>query len=275
MILSDLHMNNDSIRVNRLIRTNQETEDITTITFSDKLCSQATPGQYIMIWVPGVREIPMSLSTISSDVVSVTIRSVGDTTRFLSKLKKDDKIGVRGPFGKGYTILGDNSLLVAGGVGVASLKPLVIEMVKIGFKPTFVLGAHNIHQFLFRQFLTNILKDRLFLATDNGSYGYKGYASSLAREIMDQKKFDSVYTCGPELMMLEVFKDAKSRGIPLQASLERYIKCAVGLCGSCAIGPFRVCVDGPVFNSEQLEIVKNEFGYKLMDPSGIVRGISE
>lgn len=268
-------MNNDSIRVNRLIRTNQETEDITTLTFSDKLCSQANPGQYIMIWVPGVREVPMSLSTISIDAVSVTIRSVGDTTRFLSKLKKDDKIGVRGPFGNGYTILGNNPLLVAGGVGVASLKPLLIEMVKIGFKPTFVLGANSIHQILFRQYLTNILEDRLILATDDGSCGYKGYASSLAREIMDEKKFDNVYTCGPELMMLKVFKDAKSRGIPLQASLERYIKCAVGLCGSCAIGPFRICVDGPVFNSEQLEVFKNEFGYMLMDPSGIVRRIAE
>jgi dihydroorotate dehydrogenase electron transfer subunit len=69
-------------------------------------------------------------------------------------------------------------------------------------------------------------------------------------------------------MMLFIFNKAEAKGIPLQASLERYIKCAVGLCGSCAIGPFRICKDGPVFHSEQLRAMQGEFGFRRMDPSG-------
>ena len=75
---------------------------------------------------------------------------------------------------------------------------------------------------------------------------------------------DIVFTCGPELMMSYVFKAAEERQIPVQASLERYIKCAVGLCGACAIGPYRVCKDGPVFNSEMIKKVSDEFGKSRM-----------
>jgi len=85
---------------------------------------------------------------------------------------------------------------------------------------------------------------------------------------MDERSFDAVYTCGPELMMVAVFDEAESRGIPVQASLERYIKCAHGLCGSCAIGPYRVCMDGPVFDSEKLREVREDFGSRKMDPTG-------
>lgn len=85
---------------------------------------------------------------------------------------------------------------------------------------------------------------------------------------MDERQFDVVYTCGPELMMALIFSSAEDRGIQVQASLERYIKCAVGLCGSCAIGPYRVCKDGPVLTTDQLKVVRDEFGLQRMDPSG-------
>ncbi len=98
--------------------------------------------------------------------------------------------------------------------------------------------------------------------------GFNGYASGYAALLMDENHFDQVYTCGPELMMAKVFQETERRDIPTQASLERYVKCAVGICGNCAIGPYRVCKDGPVFNTEMLREVREEFGISQMDASG-------
>lgn len=261
----------DVMRVVRLARVQDETEDLRSLFFEDEACSNAEPGQYIMIWRPEAEEVPMSLSTIGQDGVSaVTIRDVGETTRILSGLKEGDKVGVRGPFGNGFTIHGDSPLLVSGGSGAASLTPLVENMASRGLKPTFVLGGRSSDQLLFRDRLEGLLGERLHVSTDNGSNGYWGYASQLAKELLEVHEFDHVYTCGPELMMVAVFDEAEIRGIPVQASLERYIKCAVGLCGSCAIGPYRICRDGPVLNTEQLREVREELGKTRMDPSGRV-----
>jgi len=179
-----------------------------------------------------------------------------------------EKIGVSGPYGKGYTLDGKTPLLVAGGTGVASLTPLAEAFMEKGVKPTFVLGAKTEDELIFRERLEKLLGEDLVLATDDGSCGFEGFGSQCAFEMMGRKDFDHVYTCGPELMMVAVFDEAESRGIPVQASLERYIKCAQGLCGSCAVGPYRVCKDGPVLDSAQLREVRGEFGSRKMDPSG-------
>ena len=267
--MSDWRMMPESLRVRRLVKVEQETEEVRTLYFRDELCSQASPGQYVMIWVPGVDEVPMSLSTIGRDrASSVTVRSVGEATETLCSLSADNNIGVRGPFGNGFTVVGTSPLVVAGGTGSASLTPLAEAMLGRGAEPTFVLGARSVGQLLFSGRLERLLGDRLILATDDGSCGFKGFASECALNLMVEQQFNAVYMCGPELMMASVFDAADERGIPVQASLERYIKCAVGLCGSCAIGPYRVCKDGPVFGSEQLRNVRNEFGKKRMDHSG-------
>ena len=261
----------DVMRVIRLTRVKDETEDLRSLFFEDEACSNAEPGQYIMIWRPEAEEVPMSLSTIGQDEVSaVTIRDVGETTRILCGLKEGDKVGIRGPFGNGFTIHGDSPLLVSGGSGAASLTPLVENMTSSGLKPTFILGGRSSDQLLFRDRLEGLLGERLHVSTDNGSNGYWGYASQLAKELFELQEFDHVYTCGPELMMVTVFDESEVRGIPVQASLERYIKCAVGLCGSCAIGPYRICRDGPVLVTEQLREVREELGKTRMDPSGRV-----
>ncbi|TEU11475.1 dihydroorotate dehydrogenase electron transfer subunit, partial [Candidatus Bathyarchaeota archaeon] len=140
-------------------------------------------------------------------------------------------------------------------------------------KPTFVLGAKTEEELVFRDRLEGLLGEGLILATDDGTCGFEGFGSDCAFKQMDERSFDSVYTCGPEQMMISVFNEAEARGIPVQASLERYVKCAVGLCGSCAIGPYRVCKDGPVFGSEQLRQIVDEFGKRRMDPSGRYIGV--
>lgn len=267
--MSGSHVRPEAMRVRRLNAVAAEAGGMRSLYFSDDLCSQAVPGQYVMIWYPDAEEVPMSLATIGqAGVSSVLVRPVGESTEILCGLEKGDMVALRGPFGNGYTLQGVSPLLVAGGTGVASLTPLAEAFIARGLKPTFVLGARTEDQLVFKNRLESLLDESLVLATDDGSCGFKGFASECARVLMDERDFDVVYTCGPELMMATVFRAADERGIPVQASLERYVKCAVGLCGSCVIGPYRVCKDGPVFNSEQLGEVRDEFGETRMDPSG-------
>jgi dihydroorotate dehydrogenase electron transfer subunit len=247
-----------------VLTTVRETPDIVTLYFPS--VGPASPGQYVMVWLPGEDEVPMSLSTIGS-TCSVSIRVVGDATRALTALKTGDRIGVRGPYGNSYRITGKEPLLIGGGVGIASLTPLAEEMVKNGLKPTFLMGVRSGSQLLFKERLKRLGCD-LLVSTDDGSEGYCGYASVYAAELLEKNRFDQLYVCGPELMMAKVFTDAEKQGIPIQASLERFFKCAVGLCGSCAIGPYRVCKDGPIFDTEMLRTVVSEFGRSRMDQSG-------
>jgi dihydroorotate dehydrogenase electron transfer subunit len=252
------------MKVVRIERVVQETPDITTLYFPD--VGEARPGQYLMVWLPGVDEIPMSLSTIG-DPSSISVRVVGDATRALSKLSKGDRIGIRGPFGNGYTVKGRHPFLVGGGSGIASLAPLAEELAAKGAEPTFLIGARSKDQLPFKERLSK-LGLRLVVSTDDGSEGFHGYASNYAGELMAKGGFDQVYICGPELMAAKIWADADRLGLPVEASLERLCKCAVGLCGSCAIGPYRVCSDGPVFDSAKLRGVATDFGKRRMDASG-------
>lgn len=257
------------MRTAKITRVLRMASDMVTLYFQDEACSKASPGQYAMIWIPGGEEIPMSLSTINpGGESSLTVRGVGEATRTLCDMVEGDKVGIRGPFGSGYTLVGDEPLIVAGGSGVASLLPLAEAFIEKGVKPTFILGARTESDLPFRDRLEELLGDGLLLSTDDGSCGFDGFSSQCAEKLMDERSFDAVYTCGPELMMVAVFDEAESRGIPVQASLERYIKCAHGLCGSCAIGPYRICMDGPVFDSEKLREVREDFGSRKMDPTG-------
>ena len=255
---------NESMKVVRIERVVHETPDITTLYFP--LVSEAKPGQYLMIWLPGIDEIPMSFSTIG-DISGISVRVVGDATRALSKLKKGDKFGIRGPFGNGYTVKSRHPFLVGGGSGIASLMPLAEELSVKGVKPTFLIGARSKDQLLFKERLSKISLN-LVVSTDDGSEGFHGYASNYAGKLMAKGGYDQVYICGPELMALKIWVDADRLGLPVEAGLERLCKCAVGLCGSCAIGPYRVCRDGPIFDSAKLREVKADFGKWRMDASG-------
>ncbi len=246
-------------------RVEKETPDTYTLCFP--AVAGARPGQYVMVWRPGVDEVPMSLSSIG-DSCSITVRVVGEATLSLSRLRRGDKVGIRGPFGNGYTIMGKRPLLIGGGTGIASLAPLADEMVARDIKPTFLIGARSRDQLLFKDRMARLLGHGLVVSTDDGSEGYHGYASNYVAELMAKSKFDHVYVCGPEIMAAKIWAEVDGLGLPIQASLERLCKCAIGLCGSCAIGPYRVCRDGPVFDSVMLREVAADFGRKRMDASG-------
>ncbi len=241
----------------------QETDNIKTITFQMK--EVVIPGQFFMIWIPGIDEIPMSVSYISKEIKGITFRRIGDATKALYLLKPGERIGIRGPYGNGFQIKGKNPLFVGGGTGIAMLAPAIESAQKKNLKSTAIIGVKSKNELFFENRLRNC-GAKVLVSTDDGSKGYKGFASDLAKEILTKETFSSVYTCGPETMMKSLFEHFKK--IPFQASLERFMKCSIGLCGQCCIGRgIRVCVDGPIFNGKTLQKCK-DFGNFRRDAAG-------
>lgn len=250
----------------------KESPLIKTFFFNDKLCAQGKPGQFVMVWLPGFDEIPMSISsTRPSGLASITAVNVGEATDLLHKKEEGDIVGVRGPLGNGFQPVKGNVLLVGGGTGIAPLAFLAERLVEMSVRMTFLLGARTKEELLFLSKIESMLSktyNRMIASTEDGSYGHKGVITELVEEALAEEKFDTVYACGKELMLSKIFMLAERHKTPLQASLERLMRCAIGLCGSCTIGKYRVCVDGPVFKNEQLLEVKDEFGLFKRDFDG-------
>jgi dihydroorotate dehydrogenase electron transfer subunit len=225
----------------------------------------ARPGQFVMVWVPGVDEIPLSVSFIN-DNKGITVKFIGEATKAMDELSVGDRIGIRGPYG---TFFEQNEikklLVVVGGIGIAPLAPAIEEYSGKGTEVTLALGAITASELLFVERLQDVCA--LNIATDDGSQGYHGFVSDLADGILKNEDFDGIYTCGPEVMMKKVVDSALKKNIPVWACLERYMKCGVGICDSCAMNNILVCKDGPVFPGERL-ISLGDFGLHRRDASG-------
>lgn len=245
---------------------------VKTLTFNDKLCGKAESGQFVMVWIPGVDEVPISLSGISSDgLTSITVHGVGDASEALNQKKKGDLIGIRGPFGNGFVLSKGNVMVVGGGTGIGPLMPLTEKLVKTADKVTVMSGVKSQENLLFLDRVDKVcsgVDSEAVYTTEDGSYEFEGFITDQAEQKLMKEKFDMIYTCGPELMMHKMFVLAEQYDVPLQASLERMMRCSIGLCGSCQIGKLRVCKDGPVLTSEQLRSVKEEFGKFRLDATG-------
>lgn len=251
-------------KITKIIKITEETENIKTILFEYQ--NSVTPGQFFMVWIPGVDEIPMSISYLEKDIKGITFKKVGDATKVLFELKKGDKIGIRGPYGNGFKIEGKKLLLIAGGTGIAMIAPVAEEVYNKKISASIVIGAKNKEELFFENRLKKFGSE-MYVTTDDGSKGYKGLATDLAKELINKNKFDSVLTCGPELMMKKLYEICSD--ISFQASLERYMKCGIGICGQCCVGKgLRVCKEGPVFDKKTLKNVK-DFGVFKRDSAGI------
>ena len=229
------------------------------------------PGQFIMVWIPGIDEKPYTVSFHSKKRFGITIEAKGIFSKKAIGLDKGDIIGIRGPFGRGFTIVPSSftTAVVAGGCGIA---PLATLTDKLGDKTFFIHGAKS-KEFILYPDRFNI--NRHF-CTDDGSKGHKGFVTDLfEEEIKSREKnnpgktiaFDMVYACGPEIMMHRVFKICEAHGIPCQISLERYMRCGFGVCGACVCDSMLVCRDGPVFGSDQLRTM-TDFNQKALLKSG-------
>jgi dihydroorotate dehydrogenase electron transfer subunit len=207
----------------------------------------------------------MSLSYVGSRK-GVTIKVMGDTSRRIQSVVPGTPMGFRGPYGNRFDLTPRKILVVGGGSGSAVLAPAAESAATSGSQVTVALGATTRDELLFEDRFRS-MGAKVHLATDDGSAGAKGYVTLVARQLLESEEFDVVWTCGPEVMMRKVVDAAARPAVPVFCSVERQMKCALGLCDACALGPFHVCIDGPVFRSEQLSS-QPDFGAFKRDPSG-------
>ena len=231
-----------------------EAPGVVTLRFDEDL--GALPGQFGMFWLAGVGQRPMSFSF--SD--GITVKAVGPVSQALSSLGVGDRLSVDGPLGRPFSIEGSSALLVGGGFGVAPLRFLAERCNEEGMDVRTLLGFRCKDDVFFEHELARF--GDVYVATEDGSCGERGLVTCLFSAVSGT--YDRVYTCGPERMMAAV-RDALGGAIPLQVSLERYMKCGRGLCGSCEMDGLLVCKDGPVFDAAQLG---PSFGTAKRDKTG-------
>ena len=232
-----------------------------TKTFRFDWDAEARPGQFIMVWIPGVDEIPMSISGIDGTEKSITVKAIGEATRKLHEFKAGDRLRIRGPYGNGYDLSKGEILIIGGGVGTASIMPAVTQ------SGADTIIAARTHNDVIMDGIAEKHARNLWIATDDGSRGFHGNAVQLMRERVAEKHYDCVIACGPEVMLWFTYQACKELGLDCQLSLERYMKCGAGVCGCCVMDDSRVCRDGPVFDSEKLAKL-TEFGVSNRDACG-------
>ena len=267
-----MHINIDRIRTVVIERIIEETPTVKTFIFKDNISSKARPGQFLMVWIPRAEELPMSVMVSEKGYAAVTIRKLGFGSTALYNKGIGEILGIRGPYGNQFKIDTDTKkvLLVGGGTGLVPLLRLTTKLNELKIDTTVIIGARSKEEVFFEKQANDFLdktKHKVIISTEDGSYGVKGYATDVMSLIVNREKFDTVYTCGPELMIKKIFDIGLRNSLSIQVSLERYMKCGVGICASCCIGDQLVCRDGTVFNEMQLSAMI-EFGLMYRDKSG-------
>jgi NAD(P)H-flavin reductase len=222
------------------------------------------PGQFNMLYVFGLGEAAISISSDASQggMLAHTIHRVGTVTTGLAQMKRGDVIGLRGPFGSAWPITaarGKDVCIVAGGIGLAPLRPVMYAMLRerTAFERIILLyGARSPLDLLYRVELEEWAKEHnveVLVTVDRGDSSWKGYigvVTSLFSYIKLDARATVGYVCGPETMMKYTIDEMERRGLAedqIYLSMERNMKCAVGFCGHCQYGPEFICKDGPVF----------------------------
>lgn len=238
----------------------EEARDLRRIVFDRPLRSE--PGQFVKLWIPGAGERP--LSVMNDSPLELEIKRYGGAfTEKVFKLYPGQRVFVRGPYGNSFMPLvreEGRKFLVCGGCGVVPLAFLASRLK--GHEVQVVMGARSREELppLFREFGP-------LITTDDGSGGLKGLVTDMI-DRLGARRGDQFFVCGPERMMAVTAEKAERYVAPenIVLSLERYMKCGRGLCGSCELDGFRVCVDGPVFTYKQLR--GGDFGRRKRSRSG-------
>jgi len=264
--------------VTPVLRVVQETPRVKSFRLrAPAIAGRGTPGQFLMVWVPGVDEIPMSISAAdpASGFVEFAVTCVGEATTQLHKARPGTLLGLRGPLGRGFTLPLVKPpgllLLVGGGCGAAPLLFAAQYALRGGWKVDAVIGARTKGELLYRRRF-QLLGARVLSVTEDGSDGLTGTATDGARQCLEtlpaNSRYAACFACGPEPMLVSLVRVVEHYRVPLQLSLERYMKCGVGLCGHCVIDSkgTRVCLEGPVFDAAQLR--KTDFGRSERDAAG-------
>lgn len=257
----------------RIAEVSRETADTWTVVTEpsngDSLASFA-PGQFSMLYAYGAGEVPVSISgdpAIPNRLV-YTIRSVGAVSQALISSRVGDSIAMRGPFGTSWPVeeaKGWDVLLVAGGIGLAPLRPAIYHIVRNRSdygRVTIFYGARHPKELLFTKQLkawSALPATEVLTTVDSGGSSWRGRVGVVTKLFgfaALRPERTTVLTCGPEIMMRFVVRELKSRGFAgdqIYLSMERNMKCAVGFCGHCQMGPYFICKDGPVFAYPQMQ----------------------
>lgn len=249
-----------------------ETPTVRTLVFSDDILPNVLPGQFAMVWIPGVNELPMSVMiSTEKGKAAFTVRKHGLASTALYSAKVGDQIGVRGPYGNSFTIKHGKLLLVGGGTGLVPLVRL-IKFLEKNDDITIIMGAKTKEEVFFEKVANDILQQnphRIIVVTEDGTLGESGMVTDVLEKLLIDNTFDAVYTCGPEKMMQKVVQLATQKKIYIEASIERMMKCGMGICGSCCFGDVLACKDGTVFDGQFL-LTNKEFGHTHRNKAGIL-----
>ncbi len=223
------------------------------------------PGQFVMAWLPGIDEKPIALIPWGKKY-ALNIEGKGIATKKMLLLKAGGKIGIRGPYGRPFTSRGvKKAAILAGGIGIDSIILLAEKLHRNGCATKIILGGRSRERIIFEKELGKY--GEVLVATDDGSCGEKGYNTQILERLLKKGKSDIVYACGPEVMMVKAFELAKKHKTRFECSVERYMKCGIGVCGECVMNDKLTCVDGPIFNEKELAKM-DEFGKTAYLKSG-------
>lgn len=257
----------------RIQRQRKETHDTFTLELSSVDGKQGMafkPGQFNMIYVFGVGEVPISMSgnPNTPETLFHTTRVVGGVTKAMEQLKAGDILGIRGPFGTSWPVKeaeGKDVLFVAGGIGLAPLRPAMHAVLDNRDKyerVTLLYGTRTPSDILFKRDLKRWRGNfdlEVFVTVDRGTGNWRGNVG-VVTHLIRRAPFDPsncmAMVCGPEVMMQYAVQELVNRGTPEEQvflSMERNMKCAIGLCGHCQWGPQFVCCDGPVFRHSEIQ----------------------
>ncbi len=243
----------------------KETED--TVTLVMRVSPQKTPepGQFAMLYAPLVGESAISFSGIRDGVIEHTVRRVGKVTTVLTSLSPGDVIGWRGPYGKPWPMSEARArdlIVVAGGIGMAPLRPVIHKRIDGGEAGRTILlyGARSPDQFLYKKELREWQEAgvdvRLTIDKPHPSWsGRTGFVTELIPEALETAKDPVAFVCGPEIMMKVAIGVFEKSGMDLSrvwVSLERKMRCGFGSCGYCQVGPVFVCRHGPTFRADEV-----------------------
>jgi NAD(P)H-flavin reductase len=251
-----------------IARATRELADVFSWTFETPAGFAFRPGQFNMLYVHGVGEVPISITgdPARPEQLVHTIRSVGTVTRAMDKLRAGDVLGVRGPYGSAWPldeIKRRDVIVIAGGLGLAPLRPAILGLLanREDYGRVVILyGARTPADLLFREELErwrgrfDVRLEAIVDSAGRDWYGPVGVVTRLLDDVAIEED-DAALVCGPEIMMRFVVRELVRRGLPesgMWLSLERSMKCGVGLCGHCQLAGTFVCKDGPVYRFDRV-----------------------
>lgn len=217
--------------------------------------ARASAGQFVMVLIPGAGEIPLSVYYQRKGRLGFIVEEFGGFSTNMTKVKIGAELGVRGPYGRGFSRVSNSRyLLIAGGSGAPPLLNFLRQAKRLkNVSLTYLLGGRSSTDL----FLLEEAEKHgagVYVSTDDGSKGFKGYVTDLARRLFIDGKYDRVYACGPEAMLKEALRLSRYFGTIYEGSFVRDVRCAVGICGLCVLegSGLLVCRDGPVFTGKEL-----------------------